>query len=121
MLRNTALEERLVEEKDVSLRELHDLRHDVLDLVVDDAERDAIDARFAAAHFPFRHDRVIPRITAIGAVEGVGLDPGLRTQQRWPDKAKRLLIRTGWEAADRELGAIEVGDEPPAYTDRSGT
>jgi len=121
VLRNTALEERLAVEKDTSLRELHALRRDVLGLVADDAEREAIDARFGAAHFPFRHDRFIPRITAVGAVDGPGLDPGLRTQQRWSDEQKRLLIRSGWEAADRELGAIEVGDGASAYTDSSGT
>ena len=121
VLRNTALEERLAGDKDTSLRELHALRRDVLGLVADDAEREAIDARFGAAHFPFRHDRFIPRITAVGAVDGPGLDPGLRTQQRWSDEQKRLLIRSGWEAADRELGAIEVGDGASAYTDSSGT
>ena len=45
-------EERLAVEKDTSLRELHALRHDVLGLVADDAEREAIDARFGCGALP---------------------------------------------------------------------
>ena len=120
VLRNTKLEERFAHEKDVSLRELHALRRDVLDLVGDDTERAAVDARFSSARFPFRHDRFIPRYTVVGSIEGVGLEPGLRTQVRWSDDDKRALIRRGWEAADRELGGIEPGG-PSTYTEPDGT
>jgi predicted acylesterase/phospholipase RssA len=121
VLRNTELEERLALEKDLSLRELHALRHDVLALVPDAADRAAVERRFREAHFPFRHDRVVPRFTVVGSIDdGVGLEPGLRTQGRWSDEDKRALVRRGWEAADRKLADVEV-DEPPAYTGRSGT
>jgi predicted acylesterase/phospholipase RssA len=112
VLRNTELEERMALEKDLSLRELQALRHDVLELVGDDVERAAVEARFRDAHFPFRHDRFIPRFTAVGTIDGAGLEPGLRTQQRWSDEAKRALIRRGWDAADRELRLIELEGPP---------
>ena len=35
-----------------------------------------IDARFAEARFPFRHDRFIPRFTVHGSIDGAGLDRG---------------------------------------------
>jgi predicted acylesterase/phospholipase RssA len=120
VLRNTKLEERFALEKDLSLRELHALRRDVLELVGDDDDRAAVEQRFGAANFPFRHERLIPRFTVVGSIDGSGLEPGLRTQNRWSDEDKRLLIARGWEAADRELAAVEL-EEPPAYTGRSGT
>jgi len=92
----------------------------VLELVDDDERRRAIADRFDAAGFPFRHDRIVPRIVVRGSVEGAGLDPGFRTQRRWSDEEKQILIRRGWELADAELGAIEV-DPAPAYTDGNGT
>jgi predicted acylesterase/phospholipase RssA len=116
VLRNTELEERTAGERDQSLRELHALRDDVLGLVADEALRASIDARFSDARFPFGHDRVVPRFTVHGSIDGAGLDPGLRTQRRWPAEEKRLLIRRGWDAADAQLAAF---DRP--YTERSGT
>jgi predicted acylesterase/phospholipase RssA len=107
ILRNTKREERLAEEKDLSLRELRSLRHDVLELIEDRALRDAVDARFASTRFPFRHDRLVPRLVVHGTVEGVGLDPGFRTQPHWTDEEKRLLIRRGYELADEQLRTIE--------------
>jgi hypothetical protein len=107
ILRNTRREERLADERDVSLRELRSLRHDVLGLV-GPSERDAVAARFDAARFPFRHDRLIPKIVVRGTVEGVGLDPGFRTQPHWSDDDKRLLIARGFELADEELRALAV-------------
>jgi predicted acylesterase/phospholipase RssA len=120
ILRNTHREERLAIETDLSLRELRALRRDVLELVDDDERRRAIADRFDAAGFPFRHDRIVPRIVVRGSVEGAGLDPGFRTQRRWSDEEKQILIRRGWELADAELGAIEV-DPAPTYTDGNGT
>jgi predicted acylesterase/phospholipase RssA len=107
VLRNTQLEELHADEKDQSLLELHQLRDDVLKLVDDPGKAAAIERRFAQARFPFRHDRTLPRITVRGTVEGVGLDPGFRSQERWSDDDKRLLIRRGYELADAELSAFE--------------
>ena len=59
--------------------------------------------RFAAARFPFRHDRIVPRITVHASVGEVSLDPGLRNQKPWTEEAKRTLIARGYELADREL------------------
>jgi predicted acylesterase/phospholipase RssA len=120
ILRNTHREERLAIETDLSLRELRALRRDVLELVDDDEQRHAVADRFDAARFPFRHDRIVPRIVVRGSIEGAGLDPGFRTQRRWSDEEKQILIRRGWDLADAELGAIEV-DPAPAYTDGNGT
>jgi predicted acylesterase/phospholipase RssA len=122
VLRNTLDEDRIAGLRDRSLRELRSLRRDVLELVDDPAVSAAVAERFAAARFPFRHDRFVPRITVHGSIEGAGLDPGFRTQPQWSDEEKRLLIRRGFEAADAQLGAIDPGSadlEP--YTGLDGT
>ena len=106
ILRNTLREERVAAMTDQSLRELRSLRQDVLAQIDDPATRVAIAERFAAARFPFRHDRLIPRIVVRGSVEGTGLDPGFRTQPRWSNEEKRRLIDRGYELADEELSAI---------------
>ncbi len=108
ILRNTKREERLAEQTDQSLRELRSLRHDVLERIEDDATRADVERRFAAAQFPFRHDRLVPRIVVRGTVEGVGLEPGFRTQPHWSVEEKRGLIARGYELADRELAQIEI-------------
>jgi predicted acylesterase/phospholipase RssA len=106
ILRNTRREEHMAEQIDQSLRELRSLRHDVLAAIGDDDTRAAVDERFARAQFPFRHDRVVPRIVVRGAVDGVDLEPGFRTQPHWSDADKRKLIERGYELADAELSAI---------------
>jgi predicted acylesterase/phospholipase RssA len=108
ILRNTSREERFVAQIDRSLKELRSLRHDVLAAIDDEEIRALVDQRFAAARFPFRHDRVVPRIVVRGSVEGVGLDPGFRTQPHWSDAQKQELIDRGYELADLELGQLEV-------------
>jgi len=118
ILRNTRREERFAEMTDQSLRELRSLRYDVLAQIADPDVRAAVEERFAAAQFPFRHDRVIPRIVVRGNLEGVGLDPGFRTQPRWSDEDKRRLIARGYELADAELSAISPTLEDG---DRRGT
>jgi hypothetical protein len=120
VLRNTQREEQVARERDESLRELRALRQDVVALAGDDV-REQIAARFSSARFPFRHDRIVPRIVVRGSTEGAGLEPGFRTQPRWSDEEKRVLVRRGWELADAELNAIEVDGGPPAYTAGSGT
>jgi predicted acylesterase/phospholipase RssA len=116
ILRNTQLEEATVHDHDQAVRELRRLRHDVLALLEGSEARDAVDARFAAAEFPFRHDRFVPRIVVRCSNEGAGLDPGFRNQPHWREDEKRALIRTGWLAADAELRALEV-DDGAAYTE----
>jgi len=111
IMRNNALEERVADEKDESIRELDALRKDVLALVGEQVrghgrrERAVrlVAERFAAARFPFRHDRIVPRITVHASVGEISLDPGLRSQKPWTEEAKRTLIARGYELADREL------------------
>ena len=86
------------------------LRHDVLGLVDEPGLHEAVAARFAAAKFPFRKDRLVPRVVVRGEIDGGGLEPGLRTQPRWSDDDKRVLIRRGWELADEQLSTISVDD-----------
>lgn len=114
VLRNNALEERYADEKDQSIRELAALKDDVLALVeshVRGAGRReriarAIADRFGQARFPFRHDRLVPRITVHASVSEVSLDPGFRNQSPWTEKAKRALIARGYELTSRELDSL---------------
>ncbi len=111
ILRNNALEERFADEKDESIRELESLQRDVLALVDRNVrgsgrrERlaEAVDDRFAQARFPFRHDRLVPRITVHASVGEVSLEPGFRSQKPWTEDAKRTLIARGYALADAEL------------------
>jgi predicted acylesterase/phospholipase RssA len=107
VLRNTKLEEKYADEKDQSLRELRSLRHDVLAAVGDEQTRAVLAERFASARFPFRHDRLVPRITIRGTIEGTGLEPGFRAQPEWTVEAKQELIDRGWSLADEHLREIE--------------
>jgi predicted acylesterase/phospholipase RssA len=121
LLQNTAVEERRAEETDASIRELDTLRRDLLALVdasVRGGRRDrlraAIDTRFAAARFPFRHDRQLPRITVLGSTGEISLEPGFRSSRDWSEEAKRTLIRRGYELADAELSALDVDEAASA-------
>jgi predicted acylesterase/phospholipase RssA len=117
ILRNSVLEERYAREKDESIGELAALRDDMIALVREQVrgagrrERAvrAVEQRFAAARFPFRHDRRVPRITVHATVAEISLDPGLRSQRPWTKEAKRALVARGYELADRELRAAEEG------------
>jgi predicted acylesterase/phospholipase RssA len=108
--RNTQAEERLAEETDLSLRELRSLRHDVLGIVDEPGLHEAVAARFASANFPFRKERLVPRIIVRGTTERAGLEPGLRNQPRWSEEEKRALIRRGWALADEQLSEIAVDE-----------
>ncbi len=110
VMRNTLLEERTADEKDQSIRELAALRADVLELAGDRAA--GIDARFAAARFPFGGDRLLPRITVRASSEGISLDPGWRSQTPWTEADKRRLIVRGYELTDEALAANETAIEP---------
>jgi predicted acylesterase/phospholipase RssA len=103
ILRNTQLEEKTADDKDLSLRELRSLRADVLAEIADGDVRQWVADRFDAARFPFGHDRAVPRIAVVGSTGGISLEPGLRTHPEWTIEAKRLLIRRGWELADEQL------------------
>jgi predicted acylesterase/phospholipase RssA len=115
ILRNNALEERFADEKDQSIRELDALRRDVVALVEESvrgsSRRDrltrAVEERFADARFPFRHERVLPRITVHASVGEISLDPGFRNAKPWTVDAKRALIARGYELADRELARYD--------------
>ena len=110
IVRNTVIEETTADERDESIRELARLREDVHALIQRRVRRRdqpqllaEVEERFETARFPFRHNRAIPRITVRGSAEGVGLDPGVRRQQPWPDATKRALIDQGYALADAEL------------------
>jgi predicted acylesterase/phospholipase RssA len=108
---NTEVEERLAGDKDRSVDELAALRADLEELVDghvrDPGERDAlleaVRERFAAARFPFRHDRHVPRITVRGSAGELSLEPGFRNPRPWTEEAKRALIARGWELTDEAL------------------
>lgn len=111
IIRNTQLEEMVAEWRDESVRELQLLREDVREIVSaaglpgEEGARlgAAIEQRFGEARFPFRHDRLVPRITVSGSAGKYSLDPGFRRPKPWTLEAKRYLIRTGYEATDAAL------------------
>jgi predicted acylesterase/phospholipase RssA len=111
---NTLLEERSAREKDESIAELASLRKDVERLLREHGGRRAdrlvreIDARFEAAQFPFGGNRLIPRITVRGTVEGSSLETGLRNPRPWTDEEKRALIQQGYRLLDAELHELRV-------------
>jgi predicted acylesterase/phospholipase RssA len=114
VLQNTVVEERFANEKDESIRELAELRGDVVELARTGAGRRGerlareIDERFAAARFPFRRDRLLPRITVRGTAGEDSLEAGLRNPEPWTLEAKHRLIRRGWELLDAELRTAGV-------------
>jgi predicted acylesterase/phospholipase RssA len=116
VVRNTVLEERVADEKDASIAELRRLRADVRELAERHVRRRrdregllaALDARFESAEFPFRHDRLVPRITVRGVLGDVSLEAGGRKQRAWRVEAKRALIDRGYLLADAELRAVEA-------------
>jgi predicted acylesterase/phospholipase RssA len=116
VVRSTVVEERVADEKDESIAELERLRADVLALAESHVRRRrereelvaALEQRFASAHFPFRHDRLIPRLTVRGTLGEISLEPGGRKQKPWTDEAKRALIDRGYLLTDAELRAFEA-------------
>lgn len=120
VVRSTVVEERSADEKDASIAELARLRADVLALAEKHVGRrrdreellDALEERFASARFPFRHDRLIPRVTVRGTVGDISLEPGGRKQKPWTDEAKHALIDRGYLLADAELRAFETEQIP---------
>jgi predicted acylesterase/phospholipase RssA len=105
IMRNTQLEERRADDRDREIRELASLQEDVVALARrhDGALAAEVEQRFAAAQFPFRHERIVPRLTVRGSSAGISLDPGFRSAQSWPEEDKRRLMLRGWALADAEL------------------
>ncbi|HEX5582554.1 patatin-like phospholipase family protein [Gaiella sp.] len=108
--RNTTIEVRVSDEKDASVRELASLRADVLASVRRNAapwrRRRAVrevEKRFAAASFPFRHDRALPLRIVSGDAGEHALDPSFRGGLEWPLETKRALIARGRRLADDVL------------------
>jgi predicted acylesterase/phospholipase RssA len=107
VLRGTALEERFADEADQSIRELEQLRRD-LDALIrahsgSDALARAVDDRLAAAAFPFRRERALPRIMVRAGAEGAALEARVRRGGEWTDVAKRALIQRGYDLTDEAL------------------
>jgi predicted acylesterase/phospholipase RssA len=108
--RNTALEERVADERDASVAELDALRRDMAALATRHAwpwrrrkAKEEVEARFATARFPFRHDRRLPRVIVDGDPGEHALDPSFRTGLAWPVESKRALIERGYRLADEAL------------------
>ena len=102
--RNTELEVRSARARDEAVRALETLREDVLATVRRSAlpwRRGAavreVEARFAAAGFPFRHDRALPVTIVRGDPGELSLDASFRTGLEWPVETKRALIERGYE------------------------
>jgi predicted acylesterase/phospholipase RssA len=102
--RNTELEVRSAREKDDSVQVLAELREEVLETVRRTAapwRRHAavaeVDARFAAARFPFRHDRALPATIVRGDPGELALDATFRAGLEWPLETKRALDERGYE------------------------
>jgi predicted acylesterase/phospholipase RssA len=106
---NTLLEERVAQEKDEALLALAALRKDVAAIVRSEGGRrgdrvaQAVEERFAAAPFPFRADRLIPRIAVQGTAGEISLETGLRKPKPWGEDEKRLLIARGYALLDDVL------------------
>jgi predicted acylesterase/phospholipase RssA len=108
IIRNTALEELVATWREQAVAELASLRGDVVSSLREDGLEDVaerVDRRFAEARFPFRHDRVIPRITVAGSAGSVSLEPGFRRPRPWTPPAKRELIERGYRLTDESLRA----------------
>jgi predicted acylesterase/phospholipase RssA len=113
--RNAVVEERLALERATSVAELQSLRQDVAGIALAAAapwrrkrlERE-LDARFSAARFPFRHDRLLPTLVVRGTAGADGLDSTFRADEPWPNETKRALIARGYELTDRALESTDA-------------
>jgi predicted acylesterase/phospholipase RssA len=108
--RNTVLEERLADERETSVAELQSLRDDVVARAVAAAPpwrrrglRDSLEERFAAARFPFRHERHVPLLIVRGSPGEHALDPTFRSDAPWPLDHKQGLIERGYRLTDEAL------------------
>jgi predicted acylesterase/phospholipase RssA len=115
--RNAVVEERIASERDTSVQELRRLQEDVTAAAVGAAApwrrqrlRAELDARFASARFPFRHDRHVPALIVRGSAGTAGLDPTFRSDSPWPIELKRALIERGYALTDEALARSELGE-----------
>ena len=113
--RNAVVEERIARERDVSVEELRRLREDVVEAAVSAAPprrrgrlRAELEARFAAARFPFRHERHVPALVVRGTAGEFALDPTFRGDAPWPADVKRALIERGYALTDAALARAEL-------------
>lgn len=107
--RNTVLEERLADEREMSLAEFRRLREQIVTRAVAAAPRwrrrrlrSELNGIFAAAWFPFRHDRHVPSLIVRCTAGEDGLDPSFRGEP-WPEERKRALIDRGYRLTADEL------------------
>jgi predicted acylesterase/phospholipase RssA len=105
--RNAVVEERIAHERDTSVDELRRLQADVTETALAAvapwrrrALREELDARFAAARFPFRHHRHVPALVVRATAGDVGLDPTFKGDTPWPVELKRALIDRGYALTD---------------------
>jgi hypothetical protein len=108
--RNAVIEDRLAGERDTSVQELQRLREDVIATALASAApwrrrrlRADLESRFAAARFPFRHDRHVPALIVRGTAGEASLDPTFRSETPWPTERKRALIERGYTLTDEAL------------------
>jgi hypothetical protein len=108
--RNTMLEERLAEERDISVEELGRLREEVISRAVAAAPRRRrgalraeLEELFASARFPFRHERHVPVLVVRGSSGEHALDPTFRSDESWPLEHKRALVERGFRLTDEAL------------------
>ena len=108
--RNTFLEERFAEERDLSVDELRRLRDEVISTSVAAAapwrrrrlERDLAE-QFSGARFPFGHERHVPRLVVRATAGEDALESTFRGDPPWSEESKRALIARGYCLADEEL------------------
>jgi hypothetical protein len=106
--RNTVLEERLSDEREASVQELHRLRAEVTAAASRAAPpwrrrrlRVELEELFSDARFPFRHDHRVTKLIVRGSPGEDGLEPTFRGE--WSDERKRALIERGYRLTDEEL------------------
>jgi predicted acylesterase/phospholipase RssA len=108
--RNTALEERYAAERNASVQEMAALRRDMVEIARRHAlpgrrrrAAAAVEARFAQASFPFRHNRALPTTIVRADAGDDSLDSSFRTGLVWPEETKRAVIRRGYELGAEAL------------------
>ena len=108
---NTALEERLADEREKAIREVESLRADLVTIAAEHARPGrraraawAVEERFARTALP----RSVQRITVRGSGGAESLEQSFRGTREWTEHAKRGLIGRGYAAADAELQAYGI-------------
>lgn len=110
--RNTVLEERLASERETSVAELQRLRAETVAAALAAAPpwrrkrlRAELDLIFAAAKFPFRHERHVPTLIVRATAGESSLDLTFRGDEPWPEERKQALIERGYRLTDEALAA----------------